>query len=164
VLLAAGRGRAEPGGSGRTLLALGVAAIAITVVGSLAAPWLAERRVQAAYDAIDRGDLDLAADDAADAAALNPLSIEPLHVEALARELNRQLDAAQRLYIEAVDLQPDNPETWYELGRFEFQSRGDLGAALRYLDRSYGLDAYGPSGPLLDEVRAEIARQTSESA
>ena len=117
-----------------------------------------------AYEAIDQGDLRLAASDAADAAALNPLSIEPLHVEALARELNGDLDGAERLYIEAVDLQPDNPETWYELGRFQFQARGDLGAALRYLDRSYALDAYGPSGPLLDEVRAAIARQTSESA
>ena len=161
VLLSAGRPRTEAAGVRRPLLAIAAAAIAVTVVGSLGAPWLAERRVNSAYDAIEQGDLSGAAADAADAATLNPLSIEPLQVEALAHELERDLDGAEGLYVEAVDLQPDNPETWYELGRFQFQSRGDLGAALRYLDRSYALDAFGPSGPLLDKVRAAIARRTS---
>jgi tetratricopeptide (TPR) repeat protein len=78
-------------------------------------------------------------------------------VQALAEELRGDVDAAERLYVDAVDLQPRNPETWYELGLFEFESREDLGAALRFLDRSYALDAYGPAGAKLDEVRAAIA-------
>ena len=163
VLLASGRG---PGtvGARRPLLALAVGTVALTLVLSLAAPWLANRRLESAFAALERGDARTAADDAHSAAGLNPLSIEPLHVQALALELSGDLDGAQRLYVEAVDLQPDNPETWYELGRFQFEQRGDLDVALRYLDRSYGLDPFGPSGPLLDRVRAEIRKRSGESA
>jgi Tfp pilus assembly protein PilF len=136
------------------------AALALTAASSVAFPWLAERRVEDAYEALERGDYAAAADRADEAAELNPLSIEPLQIGAVAAEQRGDLDGAERLLRDAVDLQPENGETWYELGRFEFEVRDDLGAALRHLDRSYALDSFGPSGPVLDEVRAEIVRRT----
>jgi hypothetical protein len=159
VLLAAGQPRTGPVSARRPVAALTAGALVATALGSLAAPWLAEREVESAYVALDRGDLDAAASRAKDAAALNPLAVEPLHVHAAAEELRGDLATAERLYADAVELQPRNPETWYELGRFEFDARGDLQAAFDYLDHSYALDAYGPSGPLLDDVRAAIEAQ-----
>jgi tetratricopeptide (TPR) repeat protein len=161
VLLSAGRPVVESSGERRPGLALVAAAVALTAVASLASPWLAQRRVDAAYDAIARGDLNAAASEAKRAADLNPLSVQPLHVHAAAEEIRGDLPTAERLYADAVDLQPENPETWYELGRFEFEARGDLGAALRFLDRSYALDAFGPAGAELNEVRAAIQQQGS---
>jgi O-antigen ligase len=161
VLLGSGRGQPAPARDRRPLAAVVAAAIAATVLASLAAPWLAQRRVDSAYAALDRGNLPRAIEEAQEAASLNPLAVEPLHVHATAEELRGDLATAERLYADAVELQPDNPETWYELGLFEFHARGDLGAALRYLDHSYALDAYGPSGPVLDEVRAAIEQQSA---
>jgi tetratricopeptide (TPR) repeat protein len=163
TLVAAGREPA-PRREGRRLGALVVGALAVTLLASLAFPWLAERRLDAAYEALERGDFAAAASDADDAASLNPLSIEPLQVGALAEELRGDLDEAERLLRDAVELQPENGETWYELGRFEFEARGDLENALRHLDRSYALDSFGPSGPVLDDVRAAIARRGAADA
>jgi hypothetical protein len=159
VLLGAGQPLA-PARERRPVAAVVAGALAATVFASLAAPWLATRRVDAAYDALGQGDLARAVSESQRAAALNPLSIEPLHAHATAEELRGDLATAERLYADAVELQPENPETWYELGLFEFESRGNLGAALRYLDRSWGLDRQGPAGPVLNEVRAAIAKQS----
>jgi O-antigen ligase len=160
ALLSAGR-PATPLAAPRPALALAAAAVVLTAVASLGSPWLADRRVNAAYEAIARGDLDGALSDAKQASALNPLAVEPLHVRAAAEEVQGDAAEAERLYADAVDLQPENPETWYELGRFEFETRGDLGAALRFLDHSYALDAFGPAGPKLDEVRAAIQQRSA---
>jgi hypothetical protein len=49
-------------------------------------------------------------------------------------------------------LQPDNPETWYALGIFEFDVRDNLCAAYRFLNNAYTLDPVGnqwvEDGPL----------------
>ncbi len=112
--------------------------------------------VRNTYDAFARGDLPAADKAARQAAALNPLSVEPLLTRAAALEASGRLDPAERLYRESVDLQPRNPSTWYELGRFVFEARHDPDHAFLILDRSYALDRYGPAGPLLDEVRAAL--------
>jgi hypothetical protein len=153
VLLAAGR----PPAVRRRLPHRGAAVLlAAAALASLTVPWLAGRRLEDAFDALARGDLAAAERAARQAADLNPLSVEPLLAEAAAAEFAGDLDRAERLYIEAVRLQPRNPSPWFELGRFEFESDADPDAAFVYLDRSYGLDRYGPSGPLLDDVRAAL--------
>ena len=164
ALVAAGRGEPTGTQARRPLTALAAGALGLTLLASLAFPRLAERRLDAAYEALERRDPAAAASDAKEAAALNPLSVEPLHVGALAEEWRGDLDEAERLLTDAVELQPENGETWYELGRFEFEVRGDLANALRHLDRSYALDSFGPSGPVLDEVRAAIARRGAADA
>ena len=158
VVVGAGR-EPSPRAARRPLTAVAAGALVLTLLGSLVFPWLAERRVEDAYSALERGDWPAAASAADEAAALNPLSVEPLLVAAVAEELRGDLDEAEHLLREAVALQPENPETWFRLGEFEFERRGELGAALRHLDRSYALDSFGPSGPVLDDVRAEIVER-----
>jgi tetratricopeptide (TPR) repeat protein len=159
VLVTAGRTPAAHRRSSPYLAAAPVV-VALAVVSSLALPWLAARKADASVDALVSGDLPAAAAAADDSQALNPLSVTPLHLEATAFELMDRLDEAEALYVEAVRLQPRNPQAWYELGRFEYQARDDLTAALVYLDRSWGLDRQSPdTGPLLDRVREEIERR-----
>ncbi|MEX2210593.1 MAG: O-antigen ligase family protein [Gaiellaceae bacterium] len=140
--------------------ALVPAVAALALVASLAFPWLADRRAEASLDALTAGDYRTAAAAAQDAQALDPLAVQPLHLEAVALELEGRLDEAERVYEEAAELQPRNPQAWYELGRFEYEARGDLERALLYLDRSWNLDRQSPdTGPLLDVVRAELASE-----
>lgn len=159
ALVSSGRPASPSAAGGRALRAV-PALVALALIGSLAFPWLAERRLESSLDALARGDRRSAAAAAQDARALNPLAVRPLHLEATVLELSGRVEAAERLYEEAVRLQPRNPQTWYELGRFEFEARGDLAKALVYLDRSWGLDRQSPdTGPLLDRVRDELSRR-----
>lgn len=159
VVVAAGS-RGEPRRAGLVAIAA-PAAVAVALLLSLVSPWLAERRAEAALDALVDGDPVAAADASRSAQSLNPLAVRPLHLEAIALESEGRLDAAQERYEEAVRLQPENGQTWYELGRFEYEARRDAEDALVYLDRSWGLDRQSPdTGPLLDRVRAELAAQS----
>jgi tetratricopeptide (TPR) repeat protein len=115
---------------------------------SLAAPWVADRYVIDAYAAIDRREPGAALDDADRARTLNPLSIDALFASAAAYEAVGNERAALDQYVDAVDLQPRNWRTWYELGRFELQIEfRDL--AIDHLKRSRELDPLGPGNDLL---------------
>lgn len=154
VLATAGRPEREPARPA----VLRPATVALVLVGSLAFPWLAERRLSTSLDALTEGDARTGLAAAQDAAALDPLSVEPLLLEGTAYELDDRPGDARRAYERAVRLQPRNPDTWYALGRFEYE-QGDLERALLYLDRSWGLDRQSPeTGPLLDRVREELSR------
>jgi O-antigen ligase len=157
VLAAAGRPAEEPAAPARSAVVL-PATVALVLLGSLAFPWLAERRLSTSLDALTEGDARTGLTAAQDARALDPLSVEPLLLEGTAYELSDRPDDARRAYERAVRLQPRNPDTWYALGRFEYE-QGDLARALLYLDRSWGLDRQSPeTGPLLDRVREELSR------
>jgi hypothetical protein len=148
----AGAGRPPGAGGRRPLLALGAALVALALLVSFAVPRLAERSVRASTRALDDGDLRLAADRAERAQRLNPLSIGPLLALARVDERRGDLAAAAERYVEAVELQPENPETWYALGLFHFEAREDLCLAYRYLNEAWTLDPAGtqwfPGGPL----------------
>jgi Flp pilus assembly protein TadD len=119
------------------------------VLFSLAAPRLAARRVDEAYAAIDRGEPETAVAKAKDARSLNPLSIEPLHAEAAAEEARSRLGRARRAYVKAVETQPLNWRTWYELGCFELQVLNERQDARRHLERARDLDPRGPAATAL---------------
>jgi hypothetical protein len=158
VLSVSGRPRA-PAPSRRPLLAVAAVGLAAAAALSLAFPRLAERRVDEALAALVEGQPATAIERARDAREYNPLAIEPIHVEAVAYEAVGRLDEAETLYVRAVQLQPQNAVTWYELGRFEYESRANLGRALTYLDRSWALDPWArDTGRLLDAVREEMER------
>jgi hypothetical protein len=138
----------------RWLLSAAIGVCALAALYSFASPWLASRRLDAAYDAVGRLDLVAARDDAKAAHAFNPLDVEPLWVWAATERGLRALD----LYRQARDREPKSPETWYQLGVYELEI-GMTRAAYRDLNHSYTLDRYGPAGVKggpLDQARCDI--------
>jgi O-antigen ligase len=146
ILLATGR----PAGTRvrAPLWASGAILVAVVSLFSLAAPWLATGYVDDAFAAIDRGDDQAALDAARRAQTWNPLAIEPLLAEAAAEEARGDGRSALVRYVEAVELQPLNWRSWYELGLFELET-GRRERAIRHLQRSRELDPLGPANDRL---------------
>jgi tetratricopeptide (TPR) repeat protein len=149
VLAAAGQpARRAPG----LLAAAGAAALAVAAIVSVATPWLAERELRQVNVALDRGDPDAAVNAVERARSLDPLSLEPVFAAARVAEQRRREVAALEAYREATRLQPKNPESWLQLGLYEFDI-GDRCAAYRHLNEAYTLDPAGkqwtPGGPLV---------------
>ena len=137
------------------LLAAAMVAVGLAAAFAVATPWLAERSLREVNPALERGDLDAAATAAGRARGLDPLSLAPLYAQGRVAAA-RQDEAGERAaHVEAVRLQPENPEAWLQLGLLEYD-RGDWCAAYRELNRAYTLDPAGlqwsPGGPL-DETR-----------
>jgi tetratricopeptide (TPR) repeat protein len=134
-----------------------IAVSALAALYSLGSPWLAGQRLNAAYDAISRGDRAGARSEAKAAHALNPLAIEPLWVWAATEPEAKALE----LYRRARDREPKNPETWYELGAFELKVLRRPRDAYRDLNQSYTLDEFlfgnqGQPGRDLDRARCLV--------
>jgi O-Antigen ligase len=139
--------------------AWGVAAlVGVGVLYSLVSPYASSRLVDSSYTQLAADRSAAALSDARSARSLNPLSIDPLQALGDAESARHDQRAARRYYREAVDLQPENSNTWYALGSYEFFT-GRYKEALHDLDRAYGLDPYGPAGRpggLLDQARAKV--------
>ena len=141
-------------GRRRWLVSAAVGVCALAAVYSLTSPWLAANRVAAAYSALERNHFRQGRTDARSAHAFNPLSVDALFVQALVEPDAKAL----QLYRRARDLEPTNPETWYQLGTFELLI-GRPRDAYRDLNQSYTLDNYGPAGVKggpLDQARCKI--------
>jgi hypothetical protein len=131
------------------------AALAFAAAFSLLTPWFAQRATDSALASLEAGRPAQAARQAHDARSLNPLSLEPLFVEAAAAEQLGDLGAARDLYLKAVDLQPLNWMAWYELGAF-WVSVKNHEAAVPPLERAVELDPHGTLAPaLLQQVRSQ---------
>jgi O-Antigen ligase len=154
----AGAGRTEGVRRSRPLLALSVVVLAAVVLVSFTFPRLADRAERRSTRALAARDYERALDEADRARFFNPVSVDPLFARARVAESRGVSWKAERAYIRAVELQPDNPETWYTLGIFEFEVRGNLCAAYRFLNNAYTLDPSGSEwqkgGPL------DVARDT----
>jgi multisubunit Na+/H+ antiporter MnhB subunit len=142
----------------RPFLSLTAAVVALAAVSSLLSPWLADRWVNEANDELASNRVASAVDLADDARALDPLSVEPLFVKAIAKERQGQVLAALQLYVLTTQLQPENPDTWYQLGSFEKAMRS-YGWAELHLTRARELDPHGPAEADLKELRAERAKR-----
>ncbi len=151
VLLPRGErvGRREP------LWAAGVAALALAGVYSLAAPWLAERRIDQAYEAIDAGDLTTGAERARSARTLNPTSVEPLFALGFVEFARGQFDRAREHYARATEVQPENREAWFQLGMLEYEVERFEDAYVRF-NRMYALDPHGPHVVWVERARCKI--------
>ena len=152
VLLADGKtpvARREP------VWAFGALLLAATVVLSLAAPYVAQRKVD---EAVAKRDPELASQ----AHSWNPVSILPLLTQAAIEEQLGHEQKARQLYRQAVSTQPENPDAWVELGEFELDARNDPCSAYRALSEAYKLDRYNPvvsaKGGALDVARAKAVR------
>lgn len=148
ALLAAGGRQRRVRAPAAGLVAL--AAVALAAIASLWLPALARDAVDEAYGAEDLG---AAADAAARARALDPLSLAPVLAQATVAERAGDLARAQELLEEATRMQPENPEPWLELGRFHLVADPpDLCSAYAALNAAYTLDPrssrWVPGGPL----------------
>ena len=156
ILAAAGRPAAAPA---RRIAPAGLAVVvALAAIYSLGSPWLASRRVDESYAALDRTDVGSAAAKARSARRLNPFSYEPWWALAAAEQLGGDDRDAVRAYEEAVELQPENSDTWYALGQYEFDTNR-FAKACYALDLAYRLDPRGPAGDpggLLDQVKKKL--------
>jgi hypothetical protein len=140
---------------GRWLRVAVVAVAGLAALYSLASPWLADRRLDAAYDAVERGDIRGAREAAKSAHAFNPLAVDPLWLWAATERPSKALE----LLRQARDREPKNPETWFRLGEFELLVLQRPRDAYRDLNQSYTLDDYGPAGVKggrLDEARCLV--------
>ena len=136
ALAAAGRDRLV---APSPLAAAGAAALTIAALASAASPWLAEREVDRAATALAAAAPDRAIEHAERAQALNPLSIAPHQTLAAVHASRRRVRQAREAYAAAIRLQPENPETWYELGLYEYDRRLYC-QAYRHLNEAYTLD------------------------
>ncbi len=139
----AGAGRSGGRAVRRPVLGVAAVLVALAVLLSFSTPEVAERAVRASTRALDDGDFERARDRARLARRLDPLSVRPIAALARIEERRGDLDAAEDRYVDAVELQPENPATWYALGIFEFEARRRMCAAYRFLNEAYTLD---PSG------------------
>lgn len=157
VLAAAGR--AAGPARRRPVLVVGALLLAAAILVSFSFPRISERLQQSSTVALDRGDFATARARAREARFFDPLSADPLYALARVAELQHRLKLAERRYIEAVQLQPDNPDTWYTLGIYEFDVMRNLCAAYRFLNNAYTLDPAGDQwmrGGPLDVARAAV--------
>jgi hypothetical protein len=136
-----------------------IAAVATAAVLAVALPALAQREVDRAFEAADAGRVTEAVEAADRARRLNPLSLGPLQALALAADAAGDRRAAVAWYEKAAELQPENPDAWYDLGLYHAIATGDQCAAYQALNHSYTLDPkssrWVPGGPL-DVARAAV--------
>jgi O-Antigen ligase len=148
-----------------SLLARPAAAAGVTAIAavSLLLAWLiwqplssADSLSSAENAAVNR-DVSAAFSDAHAAAGSDPLALEPLFVLS---ELYRSVanrTAARTELVKAVQLQPENAESWYQLGNFDLAD-GRARRALPSLRRALALDPTVPQiGQTLATAQAQIA-------
>jgi tetratricopeptide (TPR) repeat protein len=136
-------------------------AAGVVCVASLVAPMLADRAVDSSTRALERRDFAAAVDDADRARSLDPFSLEPLLARARAQWLGGDQAAALASFRDAVDLQPENPDSWEELGLYLFD-RDDLCGAYAALNEAYTRDPRGrqwSKGGPLDVARDYVNRE-----
>src|SRR5436190_426016 len=99
-----------------------------------------------------------AASFARDAHNLDPLALEPIQLLAVTLESARDLRGAERYYGLETKREPQNPETWYDLGAF-YSRQKEWRRGYDALNRSYTLNAFGPAaktGGYLDQARCHV--------
>jgi O-antigen ligase len=153
LLFLAGGLLAQPGPARarQPLLAACAVAFALAAVYSVAAPWLAQRELAKGTPAAF-----------ASAHSYDPLSVDALQYLAASEDRPGHYGHADRLYRDAVALEPQNAETWYALGAFYFEHAA-WKPAYAALNNAYTYDRLGsfarPCG-LLDQARTKATGYT----
>ena len=134
-----------------------VAVLALAVLYSVTSPWLAANRITAAErrdraqpsgTGLDRGTVRARLQSTLGRRVVRQALVEPDNAKAV------------QLYRRARDLEPTNPETWYQLGAFELYIKRSRDA-YRDLNHAYTLDnfLFGPkklAGHQLDQARCKV--------
>jgi hypothetical protein len=129
----------------RSRLVLGIATIIVGVAAICAAGvlFLSQVRIGDSQDAVGRGSLVTAADDAREAIAIEPWASEPRLQLALIEELGNDLGAAKHDIREAIDRAPNDWQLWFVKTRLEVKS-GNGAAARQALARARELNPRAP--------------------
>jgi len=153
----------EEGARERPWVAAFAVGCLLGAVYSIAAPWLAANRTNDGYAALADLRPAAAASAARDAESFNPFSVQPIFVLATAYASVGDRSEAERQFERATRLQPENPDTWLNLGLYELE-RCDVFPAYRALNRTYTLDPFGPAGipgGPLDRARAYVEKRAT---
>jgi hypothetical protein len=124
----------------RAAAVLGVIAIALAAAWTAYQPVRAVHAGDAAFDRLDQGQPEAAADIARIATDRNPLSVDHLFELAAIEQARGRAPEAERALQEAVELQPASAEAWRRLGQFQLDVKQDPDAALRSFQAAYYLD------------------------
>jgi predicted Zn-dependent protease len=102
--------------------------------------------------------------DARAAIARNPLAAEPHWVLGELYIAVGDPGAGRREFVRAVNLQPENPDTWQALGSYDL-SHGRLAVALNELTKAYALHVNSTQlAQLIQKARSELAARTAPHA
>ena len=140
------RGQAAPSPARRPLVAAAAVLFAFAAIYSLSAPWLAQRQLASASTL---------------AQVKHAHSYDPLSTDVLTEEAAFETPVrAQRLYRDALALEPENSNLWLELGDFYWSERFWTQAYLSYSE-AWHLDKFGPAGTpcgVLDQARYKVLK------
>jgi hypothetical protein len=150
---------------GRIAGAAGVAVAALILVWAVWQPEGSERQTGDALELIDARDYDAAITKAEDAADTNPLSPEPLLVQAVAEASAGRETAARATLEQAVLKFPGDPQTWLRLASFQLGSLDRPREALETVRGVLFLDPLSrPGGQLFLEARVRARQKQAEAA
>jgi hypothetical protein len=140
------RGQAASSPARRPLVAAAAVLFAFAALYSLSAPWLAQRQLASASTL---------------AQVKHAHSYDPLSTDVLTEEAAFETPVrAQRLYRDALALEPENSNLWLELGDFYWSERFWTQAYLSYSE-AWHLDKFGPAGTpcgVLDQARYKVLK------
>lgn len=144
---------ARPGRVAGRSLPAGAAAVALAgaVCVSLLLPWLSQRDTLNALGEDPSRVIALTQS----ARSYDPLNVDAVFGQADAEASLGHLARAERLFLDATRIQPDNAETWFRLGQFEYQ-QGCPYAALPHLEKFTELNPQDPAGALYNEVLKKV--------
>ena len=124
---------------GRSAGAIGIAVAALIAAFFVWQPLHSSDSFGAAITAMTRGDAGAALADARTAADSDPVSVDPLWEQSAIYSALGNQTAARSQLVQATSLQPDNPQTWAQLGAFDLQ-RHQARLALVELSTAHRLD------------------------
>lgn len=131
------------GGAGARAAALALAAVlACGIAISAALPSLAAGRLEDAQSALADNDFTAALHHADVATSLDPLGVDALLLEARVAGRVQQFPVAAAALRQAVSRQPDNPDVWFGVARFDV-ARQDIPGLLVAVNRMLELDPVG---------------------
>jgi hypothetical protein len=141
---------------GRSAGVIGVVVAAMLAAWFVWQPLHSADSFGAAIGAMSRGQVATALNDARAAADSDPVSVEPLWEQSAIYSAMGDQAAARAALVKATSVQPQNPQTWVQLGSYDLQAHRPR-AALPELETAQRLDRTSAlTGQLIGRARTEL--------